>query len=57
MPAKAGIQKTHLKPLDSGFRRNDEQDWCTCSKRPEVVFAPRAGLISMQISNSTGRRR
>jgi protein NirF len=25
MPAKAGIQKKSLKPLDSGFRRNDEK--------------------------------
>jgi hypothetical protein len=24
MPAKAGIQESPLKPLDSGFRRNDE---------------------------------
>jgi hypothetical protein len=25
MPAEAGIQESQLKPLDSGFRRNDEK--------------------------------
>ena len=25
MPAKAGIQERSLKPLDSGFRRNDDK--------------------------------
>jgi hypothetical protein len=43
MPAKAGIQERSLKPLDSGFRRNDKiGEGVLVQSFPNVVAIRRA---------------